>query len=71
MYVLTYIHNGQEFYLRSTVWTSVLDRATRYATEQEARDALAKRHRIVGGMGHPKRALTAERETAKLEEVEA
>lgn len=71
MYVITYIHNGEKYYLRSTIWTSALDRATRYANDQEARDALAKRHRIVGGMGYTKRALKAELATAFLEEVEA
>lgn len=36
------IHNGNAFYLRSTVWTSALDRATVFASQEAAQAGLLK-----------------------------
>lgn len=35
-------HGGRTFYLRSTVWTSEFDRATRHESFDKALDALKK-----------------------------
>jgi hypothetical protein len=42
MFVFTVNHNGRDFWLRGTVWSFSRDRATEYATEWEASEALEK-----------------------------
>jgi hypothetical protein len=47
MFIVTLNHLGNTFYLRSTVWSFALDRATRYHTEDAARDALNKARKFM------------------------
>ena len=41
-HIVTLIHLGNTFYLRSTVWTSERDRATMFATVEAAQAGLNK-----------------------------
>ena len=42
MHIATLSHLGNTFYLRSTVWTSERDRATVFASHEEAQAGLLK-----------------------------
>lgn len=40
MHIVTLIHLGNKFYLRNTIWSAHIDRATIYTSAQAAQDAL-------------------------------
>lgn len=42
MYLVTLNHNGATFYLRSTIWTADIERATRFESEDAAKAQLLK-----------------------------
>jgi hypothetical protein len=42
MFIVTVMHNGETWPLRGTAWAFSMDRATKYATRDEAQAALEK-----------------------------
>ncbi len=60
MFVVTLRHNGNLFFLRSTVWTSEQSRATTFATQAEADAGRAKAKQFM---------KAAQFKAAKIEEL--
>jgi len=50
MFIVTVINNEYKWYLKSTTWTGFLDRADKFMTEQEARDAAKRAEKFM----HPR-----------------
>lgn len=72
MFNVSYIYNGNEFFLRNTIWTAHQDRATPYTTAEAAKAALAKRHELLLNFkGISKTQAKQEAATATLKPVEA
>lgn len=42
MHIVTLIHNGAKFYLRNTIWSAHIDRATIFTSAENARIGLDK-----------------------------
>lgn len=55
MYVAKLVNNGLPFYLRSTVWTGELERATRYETLEQAKEALKQARKFMARKTDAKR----------------
>lgn len=60
MYVVKLVNNGLPFYLRSTVWTGELDRATRFETREAAQAGLDKARQFMRRKTDAKRATIEE-----------
>jgi hypothetical protein len=47
VYVVRLCNNGHEFFLRRTAWTSFIDRASQFSSENEARAALGRASKFI------------------------
>jgi hypothetical protein len=56
MYAVRLNYGGHEFFLRKTIWTSTIERASMFSTEEDARAALAKATRFMARESDARRA---------------
>jgi hypothetical protein len=55
MYLAKLVNNGITFYLRNTVWTGDVERATRYETEIDASAAVERAKKFMARKSDAKR----------------
>jgi len=56
MYAVRLSNGGYEFFLRKTVWTSTIERASLFPTEDDARAALLKAKQFMARKSDARRA---------------
>jgi len=47
VYVVRLCNNGHDFFLRRTTWTSFIDRASQFSSENEARAAIGRASKFI------------------------
>ena len=56
MYAVRLTNGGYEWFLKNTTWTSTLERASLFPTEEDARAALAKAKQFMARKSDARRA---------------
>lgn len=56
MYAVRLSKGGYEWFLKSTVWTSTIERASLFSTEEDAKAALAKAKQFMARKSDARRA---------------
>jgi hypothetical protein len=56
MYAVRLSNGGYEFFLRKTIWTSTIERASMFSTEDDARAALLKAKQFMARKSDARRA---------------
>ena len=69
MYAVRLTNGGYEWFLKSTTWTSNLERASLFSTEEDARAALAKAKRFMARKSDARRAEIVLANTAEETQV--